>query len=283
LLVFTALPALSQSRVPWCTPHINNANLSQQWDYLVSYGLVWNAHARTVHPTAETFDGNAKATLNLTPCTAVTVAPQTFHWSKTQGQSSSIGFGTTKAEVNHILFYSETPSPDKALSRAFALDYQLTLPTNGKQPIIENYVHQFLATFAWDQRPWMSYEVDAGDSLGPQTATPGYTQTGLLTLIGTFNGHKSGKSSWNFPMEVDAGTPSDAAPSSVVSSEGASYKFKSGLILQGLLITGLTANDPKVGFAFTIKFGGNLKGKSQSTVPAAVSSNFTRRTAGWRR
>ena len=273
-VVICVLPAASQSHLSWCTQHIDSENLPQQWDYSVAYGLVGNAHAHTAQPTPATLAGNAKLSLNLARCTMILVAPQTFQWSKTQGQPSSIGFGTTKIEVNHILFYTESPFQGSPLSRGFALDYTITLPTNGSKPIVENYSHQFLATFAWDQRPWMSYEVDAGVLLGARSSKPGYTQTGLLTLIASFNGKKDGKSSWSFPIEVDAGTASDSGPSSVVSSEGASYKFTSGLSLQGLLLTGLTANDPKVGFALTIKYAGNLKRKSQNTAPSAMNSGL---------
>lgn len=283
LPLICALPASSQSKIPWCTQHIDSANLPQQWDYSAAYGLVWNAHARTAHPTPATFAGNAKLALNMTRCTMLLVAPETFLWSKTQGQPSSVGFGTTKIEFNQILFYSEAPYPGNPLSRGFALDYTVTVPTNGTQPIIENYSHQFLATFAWDQRPWMSYEVDAGDLLGPRVALPGFTQTGLLTLIASFNGKKDGKSAWNFPIEVDAGTASDSGPSSVVSSEGVSYKFANGLSLKGALLTGLTANDPKVGFAFTIKYAGNFKGKAQNGSNLRQNSALLKRSAEGRK
>jgi hypothetical protein len=282
IVLACGLPAASQSHLPWCTPHLDSQNLASQWDYSAPYGLVWTARARAAQPTPASIGGNATLSLHLTPCTMVLVAPQTFRWSKTQGQPSSIGFGTTKVEINHIVFHEDRPFPDRPLSRDFAVDYTLTLPTNGSSPIVENYAHQFLATFAWDQRLWMSYEVDAGDFLGARNSKPGYAQTALLTLIGSFNGAKSGQSRWNFPIEVDAGSASDSGPSSVISSEGASYKFKNGPVLQGLLLTGLTANDPKVGFALTIKYTGNLKGKPPTTVFASMKSLLRERTGRWR-
>jgi hypothetical protein len=129
----------------------------------------------------------------------------------------------------------------------------------------------------------MSYELDAGDLLGPRAALPGFTQTGLLTLIASFNRKKDGKSVWNFPIEVDAGTASDSGPSSVVSLEGVSYKFSNGISLKGALLTGLTANDSKVGFAFTIEYAGNLKGKAQDGFNPSQNSNLLRRSVGGRK
>lgn len=276
-----ASTASGRSKYTFCTPVINSKNLPEAWDYVGSYGLVWQDHARTVQPTPATIAGNFKLAVNVTRCTTILVAPQTFQWSKTQGQTSTFGFGTTKAELNHVLLYKEVPLPINPLGRALALDYTITLPTNGTKPIIENYAHQFLASFNWDQTLWANYEVDAGDLLGARPALPGYTQTGLLTLIATFNGKKNGKSSWSFPIEVDAGTASDAGPSSVVSSEGASYTFANNWVIEASVITGLTANDPKIGFAFTIKRKGNLTGKSNNRIAPAtlalLNRTFTRR------
>jgi hypothetical protein len=75
LPLICALPALSQSKIPWCTQHIDSANLPQQWDYSAAYGLVWNAHARTAHRSPATFAGNAKLALNLTHCTMLLRVP----------------------------------------------------------------------------------------------------------------------------------------------------------------------------------------------------------------
>lgn len=269
-------PTLKPEKFNICSETMQVNDLPDPGDYSISYGLVGNGNTRRSTPSPKSLSGNAAASISMTRCMLVAISSQTFQVTKTPGQSNVVSAGVTKMEVNRNILHSEVPAPDKSRDRDFSLDYTITLPTGPSVPPgVESYAHQFLAEYSMNLSSPDYLEVDAGDYMAGRNMKPGYKHTGLITVVYVRNFKLNGSSPTSFTFELDGGTHSESDPSSLVSAEGIGHKFKSGIALRGAVITGLTANDPKIGFSISLQFSGKLR-----KGPAAISNAQLLRTNG---
>jgi hypothetical protein len=236
-----------------------SAQLPNTGDFDAAYSVTASGHARSATPSPTSVSGSAIFGISLCPKFLVAGSTQTFTSTNTPGSGRTTGYGVTKFEFNRDVVHKETAS---GLNRDFSLDYTITLPTNGPPAAgTEGNAHQFLAMLSFDHSVQQSFEIDAGDYMGGRDSKPGYKHTALLSLIGQRNLRSDGKSNGNLDFELDASPSSEGTPASVLLSTGVTYGFKSGLQITALAIAGITAIDPEIGVAISIKFKGNLAGK----------------------
>jgi hypothetical protein len=237
-------------------------------DFNVAYGFSAVGHARTTAPSPTAMAGTASFGVFVSPSFLIAGSTQTFTSTATPGSRRTWSYGLTKFEFNRDWAVPKT----KVLH--VQADYTIMLPTDGiKTPGVEHYSHQFLGMLDYQRSAQNYFEIDAGDYMGGRDATPGYKHTALLSLIVQHNLRADGGSGTNYDFELDASPSSEGAPASAVLTAGVEHTFKSKVTLTALALVGLTANDPVIGVAVRVKFGGNFAGKP---IEARNAMNFSK-------
>lgn len=260
------------------------AQLSATGDFSVAYTVTGEGQTRRADPSPTSLVGSAAFGVYLTPRLLLAASTQTFTSTDTSGSGRTTGYGITKVESNfEPLHWGRTPTgSEAALNRDLSFDYTITLPTSSQStPGVAGFAHQFLTVFDFDSSFHQHFEIDAGDYIGGRDSKPGYKHTGVLSLISQTKFRTDGTGP-ALDFEVDSSPSSEEAPASVVASEGVTYAFRSGLMLTAAAVTGITANDPEIGFSVTIKFNGNLARKRAGT-KSVLSFSRLRRLQGFQR